>query len=129
MRIYQWFRRETYYSRIKTPRIISECGHCERDHRFLPFSPYEAACSHQQTWMARPFFSRCYRGRWPLPLCECRIDEIACVPSIIYLPIAGDLAPSRPAIFALVMQVIDRSTKSASYRILMEKYYCRNCLT
>ncbi|KAF7381790.1 hypothetical protein HZH68_015663 [Vespula germanica] len=55
--------------------------------------------------MARRFPSRPPPSPPPssAPLCERGIDRIACVPGIIHLPVAEDLAPARP------------TTSSASY--------------
>lgn len=94
--------RRGYYSGIKTPRTIHfgvpaivEPGRTA-DFYFPALTRLLVLISKRE-WLV-PFSPVATAPRRsPPPLCECRIDGIACVPSIIYLPIAGDLAPSRPA--------------------------------
>lgn len=122
---------QSYYSGIKIVenRSFRSAIHCgETADFYFPALSRLLIIISKREWLV-PFFLRRYRGRRPLLLCECRIDGIACVPSIIYLPIAGDLAPGRPAILTLVIQVIDRSheIRTSYRRILTEKYYYRNC--
>ncbi|KAL2722960.1 hypothetical protein V1477_019551 [Vespula maculifrons] len=72
--------------------------------------------------MARRFPSRPPPSPPPssAPLCERGIDRIACVPGIIHLPVAEDLAPARPTTSSAKREV--SIVKNLPLKIFYQKF-------